>query len=702
MIDPIGACLWLFAAVAGIALTGAVTARALDRSVGAGGRAGVASSLGHARIDRWLVSFGLGTAAWIVLLFALAAAGALSRAPILALAIALPALGLALEGRRLASRSPGPGPEPWKAVAPNEGPEPRPAARLALALAAVAVTAAVLGVLARALIPDVSWDADVYHLTVPRIYLEHGGFVRIPFNVYSNWPLGIELLFGAAMALRDFVLAKLLHLAFGVLAAVLAWRLAGPRTSTVAGVEPSVAQGAVAAALFLANPVVLAEMAVAYVDLASAFFLLLGFGALDRGLSARGLHPRTTDDLAPLPDETRAALLLAGICAGALCAIKVTGFVAAGCLATLFVLEAWRARWPWRSVTRALVRLAIPAALLFLPWLVKSAILTGNPVYPFLHTLLGGPEWSAALSEELARWQRAIGMGRGPVDYLLLPLRVALEGGTGYDRFDGRIAPFWLLLVPLSAWAALRDEVVRRALFLAALSFAVWAVSSQQMRFLVPAVALLAVAAARALGELVRALGRWPGVARAAAPAPALLASGLLLWYAWPWGRVALDNAPALARHYAEMRAELVEPAHRFVDERLPADARLLLLDHNRGFHLHRAYVADSFLEASQIGELFRGDDAAAAARRLARMRITHVLREARRPGARYPQGLLEVVEAAPLLYRSPDGRIEVRELEAGGAGSRDEALRPRPSAGATPLGPGHNGPGPPAPNSHE
>ena len=723
MIEPIAACLSLVAMVAGIALGGVAVAGALDRIAGGRGRgsevSSVASALGGGRWERWLVCFGLGAVGWIVLLFALAAVGLLAPGPIALVAVVLTSLGFLLEIRRRRGparpagegRRRGAWQEPW-----------RLASSIAVGVGVGALGATVLALLARALIPDVSWDSDVYHLTVPRIYLEHGGFVRIPFNVYSNWPLGIELLFAAAMALDDFVLAKLLHLGFGVATAIACWRIAGSVAESVdagpvsarpsgvsdagvtdagvttsgvttsgvgpAGVGPAgvrspaagshvgagasapvtagsriAGTGMVAACCFLANPVVLAEMTVAYVDLASAFFLLLGLAAIHAALERAAPSAGANDDPLRLPHPARSALLLAGISAGALCAIKVTGFLAAASLAALLALEAWRARWPTRRLARGLLLIGIPAALLLLPWLVKSWVLTGNPVYPFLYPLFGGPEWSASLSADLARWQREIGMGREPLDYLLLPLRVALEGGDGYAHFDGRISPLWLILVPLSVAAAWRDRLVRRALILAGLSFVAWAATSQQMRFLVPVLALLAVAAARALAELIRVLGRWPKLARWMTPAPSLLAVGLLLWFAWPWGRVALDNLPALTRHYHELRGALVDPAHRFVNEALPPDARLLMLDHNRRFFVERDVLADSFLEASQIGERFRDDDPAAAARRLETLGITHVLVERKEPGARYPEGLLAVIAAATPIYRSPDGRITIHEL---------------------------------------
>jgi hypothetical protein len=136
----------------------------------------------------------------------------------------------------------------------------------ALVIAALAALLAPLALLA--LTPTVSWDAGAYHLTLPRLYLEHGGFREVPLNVYSYWPQGVQLLYALALAVQDHVLAKLLHFAFGV---ATLWALAaGCRTFH----RP--ASGALAAILFLANGVVAFELRVAYVDLAHAFLLLAG------------------------------------------------------------------------------------------------------------------------------------------------------------------------------------------------------------------------------------------------------------------------------------------------------------------------------------------------------------------------------------------------------------------------------------------
>lgn len=163
-----------------------------------------------------------------------------------------------------------------------------------------------------ALSPGVSWDASAYHLTVPRLYNEAGGFRAVAMNVYSNWPIGTELLFSAAMLGKDYVLAKLVHFGFGALtlaAIALACRPYRAETS------------AVGCALWMASPVVLFEFSIAYIDLAEAFFLTAAVVFMLRA-KAR-------------PHEASSALFLSGLCCAGVIGCKVSGVAAAGAVGVL-------------------------------------------------------------------------------------------------------------------------------------------------------------------------------------------------------------------------------------------------------------------------------------------------------------------------------------------------------------------------------
>ena len=570
----------------------------------------------------------LGVVLWMAALFVFACVGALGTASVNATALACAAAALVARLRW------GPAPSAGVGAGASAG-----------FLLAVVLASAPLLLLA--LSQEVSWDASAYHLTLPRRYLAAGGFVPIEMNVYSNWPLGTELLYAAALAVADHAVAKALHAAFGVATLWAAWL--GARTFHRG------AAGWLAAPLVLASPVVQFEWSVAYVDLAYAFCFVSGL--------VFAVHWRTTGGRAV------ASLWLAGLAGGALASIKLTGPFGAAAIGAVLVpgLVARGRSDGWRAAAGAGLRFAAPVVLLWLPWLVKSAVFTGNPVYPFVYGVFGGPDWSPALADQLASWQRSIGMGRTPADYALLPVRVVLAGGPGYDRFGGVIGPHWLAVV-LLALAGLRNPLARGALLASAVYFALWALGSQQMRFLIPILAPLAVAGSIGALELTARV----------APRYARHAFAVLMVAATAHAAIAMrahaTRAAALLPRFSAgaqaLREEVRQPVDRFVAS-LPAGARLLLLNTNQGFFLERDFVADSFFEASQIADWLRGETTARGVHaRLTERGITHVLRAGISWGIDWPAGLTALLgdpELAPRRYLaehlSEQGGTEIFEL---------------------------------------
>lgn len=576
-----------------------------------------------------------GVAVWVALLFALAALQILRPVAIwIAIGLTLAAGAWSLARSRTSS-PPG---APPAALTPAAQPLRREP--LAILLGAVLAVVAV-ALWAQALRPLVAWDADVYHLTVPRLYLEHGGFRRIPFNVYSNWPMAVQLLFALAMTVKDHVLASGLHFGFGVLLAIAVGGVAARAASPLWGL--------IAAALLLVHPVLLFEVRIAYVDVACAFFLFAGFLAVHRALDD-GAHERRW-------------LLAAGLACGLLAGAKINGVFGALAIGAVYTCSRRRRGAGLGSLARALAVFAAPVAALWLPWLAKSLWLTGNPVYPLLHGVFGGPEWSAALSRAHRQWSLAIAMGDSPLDFLLLPFRVLFRGAPEYERFEGGFHPLAGVLLPVALLAARHEPLVRRALAVAGMWFLLWASTYQQRRYLIPVLPLLAVATAVG-GHALAA--RW-------LPRPALVARGLAALLAVVlvdsnahYLRQAPRLLAALWVRGDELRAHAADEVYAVIDERLPADAKLLFVNVNGGFWCRREFIADSFFEASQIAALLHElGDREGIRRGLAGRGITHALVERTERAPAYPSGFIELLEdpSTRVLYRSRDGRFTLLAL---------------------------------------
>jgi hypothetical protein len=504
--------------------------------------------------------------------------------------------------------------------------------------------------------PWVGWDGLVAHLALPKIYLTHGGFRNVPFNAYSNWPLNVEMLYMLAMAVQDYVLAKLVHVAFLGLLAVAVYRYASRAAALWAGI--------VAASLLLANDIVQVEAPNGDIDIAVAFFF---FMAVTLAIE----FCETLD---------RPSLVMSGVFCGGMAGSKITGLASIACVLPLIISGAFRRRTDrrLREVAADAALFVGPAVAFALPWLIRSALYSGDPLYPVFSKYLGGVDWNAAIDEQFWNWQRSIGMGRGFKDYLLLPIRVVLFGGAEYDSFAGILNKSWILLVPLAVIVSPLVPLIRRCLLPAALYFAVWAVTSQQTRFLISVLPLLSVAAAVALSWIVTFVSSYVAGQRAggdriwtARMCGRVLAAGCiaasvatLAWSARYMAPRTVRVSRELLAHSPDLRTWKPHPVYALIRDKLPASARLMLLDTNQGFFVDRDYLADSFFEASRLNDLIREADGRAELPELfARLGVTHVLVE-HVDWVPYPEGLWRYLGdpgTAEPIYR--DGTFTLYEL---------------------------------------
>jgi hypothetical protein len=321
-----------------------------------------------------------------------------------------------------------------------------------------------------AFLPPTAWDALVYHLTGPKLYLEAGRLVHPLDLPYLGFPQLGEMLFTMAMLLRRPAAAQLISLLFGALMALGCHGLAGQRWGRPAG--------ALAAAILYSATTILLILSWPYVDVLLMYFTLAAFAALCRGLE----------------QNSRRWLVAAGLFVGMAMSTKYTAVtIPAG--AVLLIL----ANWPVRRWHLVLLVIAVAAAFVA-PWLLKNWVLTGNPVYPFL---LPGRYWDSFRTW----WFGRAGTGlaaTAPWQILLAPWYATTRGVEGGVGFSATIGPLFLALTPLVLLHRRREPAKQRqwlsrlALF-SAPSYLLWLIgislSAQlvQTRLLFPIFPLLSL-----------------------------------------------------------------------------------------------------------------------------------------------------------------------------------------------------------------
>lgn len=457
------------------------------------------------------------------------------------------------------------------------------------ALLALTITVLAFLTLTAALGPATSneWDALAYHLAAPKVWMEAGRIGPIPYDHHSNFPFLTEMLFSIGLAWNSVPAAKLVHWVYAMLGA-LACFWAGRRwVSRTAGL--------LAAALFLAAPIVVWEAGIAYIDLASTVYAALAVFAFLRWQEER----------------TNGWLLMAGLMAGFAAGTKMTMVATSGLLVLWAVGCAVSRRATWQPAGIV----AGVALLIGAPWYIKTWLYTGNPVYPFAYGIFGGRWWDAQAAVVYAAEQARFGIGKTAYGLWMAPWTTAffaqyyanppavyagaLRGAEGANVFPavfgslglGIIAflPLWLLAPGLRRTREDADgngALAAMVLYCGAFGV-VWFGLTHQTRYLMVLLPLLLVPGAAGFRAFWKAGAAWRwGLAPVAAIA--------LLWGILGAWALAEPVFPVVwggqsAGDYLAQR-EPIYVVSRRINEQLPPDAKILMMQEVRGFYLDRAY----------------------------------------------------------------------------------------------------------------
>ncbi len=409
------------------------------------------------RAERVTVTIGFGTGFLVVAVFVLGLLHLIGRGSSLLLIV--PAGAFAI----------------WKAATSSPGAAAEPVAeprwlRMALLGALVACIAAnVVGTLA----PASFIDALMYHLVIPRSYVQAGRIVELPAIWQSYQPLGVEMLFTLGFSLQGPLLSALAHTGLGVLAAaatgLLGRRIAGPLG------------GLLAAAIFYCTAMVEWESTSCFVDLGTTAFSALGFYAVlrwsDDGTTRESTLARRRGDLhghrrnAASSRRSSSRSSPRGWWDGSRC-VAGRGLVA--------------------SAGRVAAFLGISVGLC-LPWYVHSYVWSGNPVYPFATKIFGDNRDNAAVQSILGQYAP----GHGIKDLVLAPWRL-FSGGAAFECAQ-YLSPLPFIFAPLILFR-LRGSRDRQVLAApAGIGFLFWFASAHVARYLVPLQPFLAALTADAM-----------------------------------------------------------------------------------------------------------------------------------------------------------------------------------------------------------
>ncbi|MBZ5641052.1 MAG: hypothetical protein LAO51_20115 [Acidobacteriia bacterium] len=564
-----------------------------------------------------VVATALGLGVLALATFAAGVAGML-RPPVLWLLVAAassPAAAAWRERRRAGPAPAGP--------APDEG---VPRSRWPAWPGRVAAAPVFLVGFLYASLPPTFYDTLVYHLGLPSLYLATKSLTYWNGSYLACYPQNAEMLNVVAMALGGEKAAQILSFGLACLLAAAVARMARGEAGR---------EGSDLALLLLASQWPFwFEACFAKNDLLGALFLLPALSLVLERAPARPLR----------------TLALAGVLAGLGVGVKLTNALPALLIGCVPALQRGRASRE-RMLRPAVFLLAVLAAAS--PWLVRNAVHRGNPFFPAFYSVLGGRDFSSEAAERMKR-DTLQEMDRSPV---AVAVRIA---GIGIDRTryasGGELTP---LTIPLLAVGLLlsrrRETAIPLGIALVTLVVGVGYVSAV-VRVYAVAWALVPLAAAAAFARFHHRAWRIAVVSIVVAgAAPGFLLSARMLETVSTGGsRVFLGRIEPEA--YLLERVNYL-PVARYANERLPADARILVVGSSRTAYFHRRCDAPCAWDDAWIARASRPDaDPLALRDDLRRMGYTHVLLNARELGesetARRAAGILNDAKAADRLDR--------------------------------------------------
>ncbi len=460
--------------------------------------------------------------------------------------------------------------------------------RVMLLLIAIPAGLAFVGSLA----PPTAKDTLLYHFAVPKAFIAQGSSAFIEGNIASYLALGTEMHTVWAMLLGGLVSERAGEAAGGAVI----WVFFPLLLAAIFGFAREIGlarRWALIAVLMVATvPTVYHVAASAYTDVALSLFVVLAVHSLTRWW------------------KTLEAgwLIFVAIFLGAALSIKLTTLfvIAAFVLVILLRVRNAQASEPDRIDKVAGLGLAVLllAGVIASPWYLRTWAETGSPIFPFYMSIWPGeaPGWDTERSNLFQAMNAQYGgYEKSPLDYVAAPWNISTVAQPEIaTHFDGVLGVAFLIGLPILILGLWKFEIpaeVKIASGIAAVIFLFWMFSSQQLRYLLPLLPLLAIGIAAAFQKIGETDGAVKTAGQFALAAAAF--AGILTGAAW-----FLQKSPVRVALGGETNDEYLTrnidyyPYYRWLNEESDPTAKVWLINMRRDtYNLERPYFSDYLFE---------------------------------------------------------------------------------------------------------
>lgn len=410
-------------------------------------------------------------------------------------------------------------------------------------------------------LPSTFYDSLVYHLGIPNMYLQQGGFFATPQFLYANTSIYYELALTPAVVAGNAV-PRLFHFLLGIIFIMALTDFAVRRFQ--------LKHRSLLIVLLVSMPMSVFLLSTVKNDLMGAFFILAALEAY-YNVNENGYNENRY--------ENRYNIYMAALFFGFAVGVKYFNALPLA----LFLLLALVNEKDKKQALRNIFIFGGVTALLLVPLFIKNYIFTGNPVFPFLNEIFSSPAFDTS---RFALMKADVGQTvRSLLDFAKLPYTLSFrEIGSG-----GLVGAQFLIFLPFLVIKKQKkpDLLAFSLVFLAAGAF-----FTGSIRFMYIAFCLLAIYTVRVYESLDWKILKYLF----------FIIIGINLFTAFGYheriyrahtlysGKISIEQYKAMGFPTYE--------AVDFVNKKTKKDAGVLLVGEPRGFYLERRYRTASAVDS--------------------------------------------------------------------------------------------------------
>jgi len=312
-----------------------------------------------------------------------------------------------------------------------------------------------------ALAPPTGNDALVYHLAWPKYFVKEHSIFYVPYSRTSLWPYFMEMLFTLGIILKNGIVAKLFHLLMGILTALAVFSFSRRHFNLQLSI--------MASTICFLTPGIFTQATYAYVDLASAFFTFLSVYSFFLWFYT----------------GSKRWIVLVGVFCGITMGVKYLGaYTCITLMIGLLVAIFWTKRLRFSEGIKIILIFVGFTVLVAIPWYIKSFIVIGNPIYPFMGELFWGTGWDLEFAP--------IGMGMGFTKYIFAPWNLTMYPGS-YGGDESQIGPVFIAIIPALLIIKKVETPLKYLIIFSVTFFVVWLLGYPAVRYLTPTIPLMSL-----------------------------------------------------------------------------------------------------------------------------------------------------------------------------------------------------------------